>query len=122
MPGYVRNCTFFNNQAALSGGAIHIRNPGRFQISGNNFTNNSLIYKERGNGGAILYICKPWRECDVILEHNIFVENKAGSGGALRWMNKNFTSVYMNVTGRRVLYEELDSNFYVGNQALYGAD
>ena len=82
-----------------SGGAIQLSNPYNVDISWNNFTNNSVVENNRTNweksGGAIYYACDPNYDfgCEVSLTNNRFTRNRAyNKGGALRWVNKNFTS------------------------------
>lgn len=66
--------------------------------------------------------------CSVILDSNLFENNSAANkGGALRYINTNFTTVYYEKTSsRRILSEralqagEVDSNTYKGNKAAYG--
>ena len=78
-------------------------------------------------GGAIYYSCEPDFEygCNVVLTENIFMNNSAtNKGGALRWVNKNFTSTggfTRNTDGSgRLLQEFQDSNVFVRNFAKYG--
>ena len=56
----------------------------------------------------------------MILTNNTFIKNVAENGGALRWTHINFTSTYINVTSRRFLQEEVDSNVFIDNRATYG--
>ena len=83
-----------------SGGAIKLSNPAGVVINTNNFTNNyvspqKINYLFEKTGGAIFYECSPEYApgCDASLTNNRFIGNYAeGKGGALRWVNKNFTS------------------------------
>ena len=57
--------------------------------------------------------------CDVVLDSNVFESNRArNKGGALRYVNKNFTTVFREelVGGVPVA---VDSNSYVNNSAAY---
>ena len=109
-------------------------------IKNSNFIRNSVtaISNERRStdGGGIYYECPPNPDmkdvffCDVILEQNLFEENSAtNKGGAMRYVNKNFTTTFSNKsTGRRILSDRalqdgyVDSNTYRNNSAAYGSD
>ena len=69
--------------------------------------------------------------CEAIIEDNLFEGNRAvNKGGALRYTNKNFTTVYKhNTENRRILSarhlqdESLyDTNTYRNNMAKYAPD
>ena len=93
------NNTFSENRVKAAGGAMLLEDPGAVLIEGNRFFNNSADLPapsvSEQTGGAVFYSCNPdeEKECDVILTGNNFTNNYAtNKGGALRWVNKNFTS------------------------------
>ena len=71
-------------------------------------------------------------KCEVILDDNLFDGNFAeNKGGALRYVNTNFTSAYRhNKHGGRILSDRAlqaeddatDTNSYQNNDAAYGKD
>ena len=96
---FIKNNEFLHNRVSTEGGAIRFENPGLVVVEANNFIGNSADLKAKQGteqtGGAIYYSCSPLfsKGCDVFLERNNFTRNVAvNSGGALRWVNKNFTS------------------------------
>ena len=117
------NNTFSTNFASDSAGAIDLRDPGSVLIADNEFFYN----RADRDAGAIFYACHPDVFCDVALIGNTFLSNRAGSsGGALRWVNKNFT-LTSDDTGGTLLERRLsqafiaaDTNSYIGNEAPYG--
>ena len=64
-------------------------------MTGNTFEQNKAFSTSAGDGGAILFYCDPSTseyECIVSLNDNSFSNNTAkGKGGAIRYMNTNFT-------------------------------
>ena len=82
------------------------------------------------DGGAIFYSCLPPLPCNVTLEGNMFFNNTAASkGGAILWVNRNFTEDVHN--GRRQLDDSCastdfadhchhDGNQFANNSAKYG--
>ena len=69
-------------------------------ISSNDFIENKVIKEDRSwrfsDAGAIYYSCHPTYDeekgCNVVLKDNKFIGNTAeNKGGAMRWVNKNFT-------------------------------
>ena len=71
--------------------------------------------KKRLNAGAIYFECKV--NCSVSLTDNEFLQNGASDGGAVRWVNTNFTT---NTENNGTIIA--DSNFYRDNFAVYGND
>lgn len=48
------------------------------------------------DAGAIYFGCSPGLNCNVSLAFNVFTENKAeNKGGAILWVNQNFTTAIM---------------------------
>jgi len=85
------------------------------------------------DAGALYFACAPHiarGECQVILDSNRFGGNTAkNKGGALRYVNTNFTTVYEEVkTGRRLQSSGSpggnvrDTNVYRNNKAAYAND
>ena len=96
-----KNNTFSGNSVETKGGAVLLEDPGEVYFEDNLFFNNSADLptptKQEKTGGAIFYSCDPdiIDDCNVGLTNNNFTSNFAiNKGGALRWVNKNFTSTY----------------------------
>ena len=126
-----KNNTFSSNSVQTKGGAVLLEDPGVVHFEENLFFNNSADLptqtKQEKTGGAIFYSCDPdiIEDCNVGLTNNNFTNNFAiNKGGALRWVNKNFTSTYDTQYDKlgRILQESEDSNTFSGNDAHYGAD
>ena len=95
------NNTFSSNGVQTKGGAVLLEDPGAVNFENNLFFNNSADLptpsKQEKTGGAIFYSCDPEiiEDCNVVLTNNNFENNFAtNKGGALRWVNKNFTSTF----------------------------
>lgn len=108
----IQDCTFDSNLALGFAGSISLLNAGIVYLSGNKFVNNSVTDESdpitdwrNCDAGAVYYSC-PSSDCDVILDGNEFKENFAkNKGGALRYIHKNFTTVFQDdqsESGRRL--------------------
>ena len=117
-------------------------------IKQNNFNRNTVSDSQAPlidwfycDAGAIHFECGDQRsdnsdqDCKTVLDSNVFQDNFVkNKGGALRYIHKNFTTVYEATSnGRRVLSDRflqssesdemgdmIDTNTYVGNMAEYG--
>ena len=112
----IETSTFENNLAIGSSGAIRISNAGVAHFRSNKFINN-IVSDESSpltdwrfcDAGAIYFKCGSPDDsdeaCKAILEANEFTKNLArNKGGALRYVHKNFTTVYSSdFDGRRFL-------------------
>jgi len=133
-------CRFTNNTALKRAGAIGLAEAGSVMIRNSSFTSNSAADPtfRFSDAGAIYFGCAPSAEvdgkrCAVVLDQNVFERNTAqNKGGAMRYINRNFTTVYKHrKTGRRVLQdapageqepEIVDTNSYVDNFAVQSAE
>ena len=130
-------------------GKVHVKSSSFIGNQVTNLVSDDWRYRD---GGAIYFICSPLRNpdyenCQVLLESNLFERNYAeNKGGALRYVNANFTTVYVgqevefydrsegyterkNTGRRRVLSTRglqdtnlQDSNTYIDNKAAYAPD
>lgn len=105
-------CRFSGNSALIHGGAIEFRESGKVDVINSTFIENSVKDHPTwrfADAGAIYFGCKPdlseGKECEVVLDQNVFERNTAlNKGGAMRYINQNFTSVFQHrQTGRRIL-------------------
>ena len=139
----IEDCTFEGNLALGDAGSIRLSNAGVVQLTRNSFIDNSVsddtdpITDWRFcDAGAVYYSCS-LGDCDVVLDGNLFQGNSAkNKGGALRYIHKNFTTVYNSggeatseTAGRRVLSDRAlqqssysDTNVYRDNEAAYAPD
>ena len=98
-----------------------------------NSVNSTSVLDTDSDGGAILFACDPTKtdkDCSVTLEANLFKDNFAkNKGGALRFVNTNFTFVYLDQNGSRRLQTDsqgtawrVNTNVFAGNRASQGSD
>ena len=103
----IEDSTFIGNKALITTGAVRLNEAGTVLITRSKFIKNTVsggsplfLGWSYMDAGAIYYSCEPRKllegeECDVILDGNLFEANVADNkGGALRYVNKNFTTVY----------------------------
>ena len=114
---YIDECTFENNVAWVTSGSLRVEEAGIVYVSNSKFISNQVIknvndsesqFWRYSDAGAIYFKCNPLvtsEKCEVILDNNLFEGNFAeNKGGALRYINRNFTTAYNHSkSGRRVL-------------------
>ena len=126
------------------GGSIGLDSAGLVHLKENKFLRNKVTDElapitdwRYCDAGVIYYQCYKGlplgeeydKKCDVRLEGNTFQGNSAkNKGGALRYVHKNFTTVYQDEDSGRVLLGRalqsheshlVDTNSYVDNYAPY---
>ena len=103
----VTNSSFFNNSAVQSDGGAIFSIDGSISIQDSSFTNNSA-----GQDGGSVYITG--EEITIAIEQCDFFNNTAGfEGGAIQIAKRN------QDTSRR-LYTRIDNNRFIGNSASRG--
>lgn len=135
----IEGSIFEGNTALNAAGAVWLKNARTVTFIGNRFSGNqvkgdAVDFRFR-DAGAIYFKCDfvdGEYPCEVILEANLFEKNTAeNKGGAMRYINTNFTTVYADEqTGRRLLSKRslgedetgVDTNTYLDNFAAYGDD
>ena len=114
----IETSIFEDNHALGSFGAIKLENAGSVLIKQNKFNRNTVSDSQEPlidwiycDAGAIYFECgdqasvDPDHDCKTVLDSNVFQDNFAkNKGGALRYIHKNFTTVYeAKSNGRRFL-------------------
>lgn len=88
----INNCTFINNSASASGGAISNNNWSSVKITGCSFINNTVTYNgtvEYYGGGGAIYNSN---ESIPVISGSTFTGNQAVFGGAI--YNENYVTIF----------------------------
>lgn len=107
---YVTNSNFTNNTASHDGGGIYSMDDS-ITVTLSEFTSNSAVGNiddNKGNAGAIGFLCDTLTTCTGTISNNIFNSNHAErNGGGIYW---NWDEPVMS------------NNTYTDCTAVYGAD
>ena len=97
--------TFIQNQASLTGGAVHFENltsislnESQFQINVGVKSDNTSSFDYSSKGGAIYYSCKS-ENCTADINSNVFSSNTADIGGAIYFNDNLFVPKNSSFTG-----------------------
>ncbi|RAP50095.1 MAG: hypothetical protein BZ136_02100, partial [Methanosphaera sp. rholeuAM74] len=113
--GFIDNCTFYKNDANISGGAVFLIHSINVTVNGSNFTENHA----KNRGGALNFR-EGAENCSV--KNSIFDKNIAdGSAGAIYWNGEKGSIENSNFTENRAKGTNYTGQYPATNQT-YGGD